>query len=46
MTAINKTKFGIYGGQFIPATLMSAIEELTAGDRYREDNFVVEWFEA
>ncbi|RLG19672.1 tryptophan synthase subunit beta, partial [Methanosarcinales archaeon] len=32
------TKFGIYGGQFIPETLMPAIEELTAGyERYKDD---------
>ncbi|MCD6146247.1 MAG: tryptophan synthase subunit beta [Methanosarcinales archaeon] len=35
---ISKTKFGIYGGQFIPETLMPAIEELTAGyERYKDD---------
>nr|QNO49108.1 tryptophan synthase beta chain 1 [Methanosarcinales archaeon ANME-2c ERB4]QNO49145.1 tryptophan synthase beta chain 1 [Methanosarcinales archaeon ANME-2c ERB4] len=33
-----KTKFGIYGGQFIPETLMPAIEELTAGyEKYKSD---------
>ncbi|RZN42861.1 MAG: tryptophan synthase subunit beta, partial [Methanosarcinales archaeon] len=33
-----KTKFGIYGGQFIPETLMPAIEELTAGyEKYKND---------
>jgi len=32
------TKFGIYGGQFIPETLMPAIEELTAGyEKYKSD---------
>jgi len=35
---ISNTKFGIYGGQFIPETLMPAIEELTAGyERYKDD---------
>jgi tryptophan synthase beta subunit len=37
---ISKTsaKFRIYGGQFIPETLMPAIEELTAGyAKYRDD---------
>jgi len=29
---ISKTKFGIYGGQFIPETMMPAIEELATGD--------------
>ena len=45
MTAINKTKFGIYGGQFIPETLMSAIEKLTAEHECCEDDFVVKRFE-
>jgi len=43
---ISKTKFGIYGGQFIPETLMSAIEELTAGHKCCEDSFAVKRFEA
>ena len=46
MTTINKTKFGIYGRQFIPEALMPAIEELTAGHECCEDNFAVKWFEA
>ena len=29
---ISKTKFGIYGGQFVSETLMSAIEEFATGD--------------
>jgi len=33
MTPETSTKFGIYGGQFIPETLMPAIDELTAGLR-------------
>ncbi|MEA1945647.1 MAG: tryptophan synthase subunit beta [Euryarchaeota archaeon] len=38
MTPKTSTKFGIYGGQFIPETLMPAIEELTAGyERYKDD---------
>jgi len=38
MTPKTNTKFGIYGGQFIPETLMPAIEELTAGyERYKDD---------
>jgi len=33
-----KTKFGIYGGQFVPEILMPAIEELTAGyEKYKND---------
>ena len=27
-----KTKFGIYGGQFVPEMLIPTIEKLTAGD--------------
>ena len=27
-----RTKFGIYGGQFVSETLMHAIEEFTTGD--------------
>ena len=46
MTPETTSKFGIYGGQFIPETLMPAIEELTAGRGCCEDNFVVKWFEA
>ena len=38
---ISKTKFGIYGGQFIPEILMPAIEEFGAG----KGNFVVTRFE-
>ncbi len=38
MTQKTTTKFGIYGGQFIPETLMPAIEELTAGyENYKTD---------
>ncbi|MEA1866182.1 MAG: tryptophan synthase subunit beta [Euryarchaeota archaeon] len=38
MTQKTNTKFGIYGGQFIPETLMPAIEELTAGyEKYKND---------
>ena len=37
-TTTTNTKFGIYGGQFIPETLMPAIEELTAGyEKYKSD---------
>ncbi|KAF5409940.1 MAG: Tryptophan synthase beta chain 1 [Candidatus Methanogasteraceae archaeon] len=37
-TTTTNTKFGIYGGQFIPETLMPAIEELTAGyEKYKND---------
>jgi tryptophan synthase beta subunit len=46
MTAINKTRFGICRGQFIPETLVPAIKELTAGRGCCEDNFAVKWFEA
>ena len=46
MRATNKTKFGIYGGQFIPETLMLAIEKLSAGPGCCEDNFALKWFEA
>jgi tryptophan synthase beta subunit len=46
MTAINKTRFGIYGGQFIPETLMPAIEKLNTGHGCCEDDFAVKWFEA
>ena len=44
MTPKTTTKFGIYGGQFIPETLMPAIEELTAGyEKYKNDpEFVAE----
>jgi len=31
MTPETSTKFGRYGGQFIPETLMPAIEELIVG---------------
>ncbi|KAB3544732.1 MAG: tryptophan synthase subunit beta [ANME-2 cluster archaeon] len=38
MTQKTTTKFGIYGGQFIPEILMPAIEELTAGyEKYKND---------
>ena len=38
MISKTSTKLGIYGGQFIPETLMPAIEELTAGyAKYRDD---------
>lgn len=38
MTPKTTTKFGIYGGQFVPETLMPAIEELTAGyEKYKND---------
>ena len=38
MTQKTSTKFGIYGGQFIPEILMPAIEELTAGyEKYKND---------
>ena len=44
---ISKTKFGIYGGQFIPETLMSAIEEFAAEDLGAgKGNSVVIRFEA
>jgi len=46
MTAINKTKFGIYGGQFIPDTPMPAIEELTARHGCCVNEFVVKRSEA
>jgi len=44
MTQKTSTKFGIYGGQFIPEILMPAIEELTAGyEKYKNDpEFVAE----
>jgi tryptophan synthase beta subunit len=29
---ISKTKFEIYGGQFVPETLIPAIEEFATGD--------------
>jgi len=36
MTQKTTTKFGIYGGQFVPEILMPAIEELTAGyEKYK-----------
>ena len=39
---ISKTKFGIYGGQFIPETLMPAIEEFaTRGLGAGKDDSVV-----
>ncbi|HSM56674.1 MAG TPA: tryptophan synthase subunit beta [Candidatus Sulfomarinibacteraceae bacterium] len=39
-------KFGPYGGQFVPETLMPALEELTtAYDEARNDPAFVEWFE-
>ena len=34
-----KTKFGIYGGQFIPETLMPAIEELTTAGQVSGGQF-------
>jgi tryptophan synthase beta subunit len=44
---ISKTKFGIYGGQFIPETLMPAIEEIATGDSGAgNDNSIVMRFEA
>ena len=46
MAVINKTRFGICGRQFIPETLILAIEELTAGHECCEDSFAVKWFEA
>lgn len=46
MTAINKTRFGMCRGQFIPETLMQAIEELTAWHECCEDDFAAKWFEA
>ncbi len=42
-----RTIFGIYGGQFIPETLMPAIEEFAAGDLGAgKGNSVVIRFEA
>ena len=43
---ISKTKFGIYGGQFIPETLIPAIEELIAGHGCCVNEFVVKRSEA
>ena len=43
---ISKIKFGICGGQFVPETLIPAIEELTAGHGCCVDEFVVKRFEA
>jgi len=43
---ISKTKFGIYGGQFVSETLMLAIGELPAGHGGCVDEFVVKRFEA
>ena len=44
---ISKTKFGIYGGQFISEPLMPAIEEFAAEDLGAgKGNFVVTRFEA
>ncbi|MHC1599915.1 MAG: hypothetical protein ACXQS5_03730 [Candidatus Methanospirareceae archaeon] len=44
---ISKTKFGIYGGQFIPETPVPAIEEFATGDSgVGKGNFVVTRFEA
>ena len=43
---ISKTKFGICGGQFVPETLMSAIEEFATGDPgVGKGNFAVIRFE-
>jgi len=42
---ISKTKFGIYGGQFIHETLMPTIEELATRDS-GAGNSVVMRFEA
>ena len=47
MTQKTSTKFGIYGGQFIPETLMPAVEEFIAGDSDASNgNSVVTRFEA
>ena len=47
MTQKTSTKFGIYGGQFTPETLMSAIEEFATGDLGAEkDDSIVTRFEA
>ena len=44
---ISKTKFGIYGGQFVSETLIPAIEELATGDSGAwKGNSVVIRFEA
>ena len=45
MTPKTTTKFEIYGGQFIPETLMPAIEELAIGD-LDAGNSVMARFEA
>ena len=46
MTQKTSTKFGIYGGQFIPEILMPAIEELTTEDSgVGKGNFVITRFE-
>ena len=41
---MNKGRFGIHGGQFIPETLMNAVMDLEeAYNRYRQDpDFVAE----
>ena len=43
---ISKTKFGIYGGQFVSESLIPAIEELTVELGCCKDGFVVKRFEA
>ena len=44
---ISKTKFGIYGGQFMSETLIPAIGEFATGDSGAgNDNSVVTRFEA
>jgi hypothetical protein len=43
---IFKTKFGIYGRQFVPETLMPTIEELNVGNWCWDAGFVVTRFEA
>ena len=44
---ISKTKFGIYGGQFVLETLIPAIEEFATGDLGAwKGNSVVTRFEA
>ncbi len=44
---ISKTKFGICGGQFVPESLMPAIEEFATGDLGAgKDDSVVMRFEA
>ena len=39
-----KTKFGIYGGQFVPEMLIPTIEELNVGNWCCGDDFVVTRF--